>query len=238
MAITETWLQTHISDAQIEIENYNSLRADRVNRKGGGALLYLHSTLVLRNDAKFGDGTCEGTICTIENMDAIVASIYRPPNAGLSSFENLMKFLSDYISEASIYRHMDLHIMGDINLPNIKWPTLEISRTHGEDYTKSANLILNCMSDHLLCQVVKVPTRGTNTLDVYMTNNDRQISSVKTADTTLSDHKLIRINLTHDPTVPLIRKTPNFDSNSYRCIDVKATLFSSIKSYLQSTGLN
>ena len=42
IAGTESWLKPHITDAQISIPNYTSIRADRVKSDRGGTLLYIH----------------------------------------------------------------------------------------------------------------------------------------------------------------------------------------------------
>ena len=43
IAVTETWLQDHIEDAQLNIECFNISRCDRGDRGGGGVLLYSHN---------------------------------------------------------------------------------------------------------------------------------------------------------------------------------------------------
>lgn len=43
IAITETWLENHVADAQISLMNYNISRCDRKGR-GGGVLLYSHES--------------------------------------------------------------------------------------------------------------------------------------------------------------------------------------------------
>ena len=53
MCITETFLKEYISDAQVKIDNYSCFRADRNNRKQGGALVYVHDDLLTSNDFRF-----------------------------------------------------------------------------------------------------------------------------------------------------------------------------------------
>ena len=80
MAITESWLKTRIADAQITVANYTPYRADRQKRKGGGALLLVHNSILV-SDVQYYDNTvCEAVICTIPSMGAVVSSIYRPPD--------------------------------------------------------------------------------------------------------------------------------------------------------------
>ena len=45
LALTETWLKSHIKDAQIAIPQYQIVRADREGRERGGALLYIYTKI-------------------------------------------------------------------------------------------------------------------------------------------------------------------------------------------------
>ena len=45
IALIETWLSEDISDAEIQIENFDIFKTDRVNCARGGAALYLRSDL-------------------------------------------------------------------------------------------------------------------------------------------------------------------------------------------------
>ena len=42
IALTETWLKSYMSDAQLHIPGYTVSRSDRGSRVGGGVLLYSH----------------------------------------------------------------------------------------------------------------------------------------------------------------------------------------------------
>ena len=75
------------------------------------------------------------------------------------------------------------------------------------------------MEEHLLTQVVRCPTRGDNILDLFLTNNDRYISSVTTDETSLSDHRLVTINLTYDPTQPITHELPYLEKHSFQAVD-------------------
>ena len=205
---------------QIKIDNYDVLRSDRRARRGGGTLLYIHESLPHSNPSSFSDSVCEAAVCTIEKIDTIVASVYRPPNAPTQSFNNVLKFLSKYIKEATNEKHLDIHVMGDFNLPNIKWETFEVRRTHGENGKSSADSLFNFMSQHLLTQVVQDNTRGDNTLDIFLTNNDRTINAVRTKDTELSDHKIVKVILSYDPTRPITRSPPNYEPNTFQVVDI------------------
>ena len=94
IALTETWLKSYISDAQLHISGYVVSRSDRDARVGGGVLLYSHANIPVSECSTFDDGTCEGIFCKFSTIKTCVAVVYRPPNAPLSSFNALLSFLS------------------------------------------------------------------------------------------------------------------------------------------------
>ena len=49
------------------------------------------------------------------------------------------------------------------------------------------------MADNLLNQYVRIPTRGTNTLDIFITTIPYLVTNVPAQDTDLSDHDLVDI---------------------------------------------
>ena len=75
LAITETWLKNYITDAQIAVPNYSPVRADRDKRRGGGALLYVHSSLTYENVSTYSDGSCEAVICILGSINTVIACI-------------------------------------------------------------------------------------------------------------------------------------------------------------------
>ena len=121
IAICESWLKSRHTDAQVNIPNYQTLRADRSDdRLRGGSLLYIHNKLPTRNVSCFDDNICESVICNIVSTKTLVASIYRPPNAPIESFSKMLKFLQTYISKESEEQHMNILILGDFNLPCLR----------------------------------------------------------------------------------------------------------------------
>ena len=47
VCIVESWMENEISDAEIAINGYDVIRADR-NRHGGGVLIYINKTFIHR----------------------------------------------------------------------------------------------------------------------------------------------------------------------------------------------
>ncbi|KAK3881146.1 hypothetical protein Pcinc_014394 [Petrolisthes cinctipes] len=86
-------------------------------------------------------------------------------------------------------------INGDFNLPNANWHELSIYGGSLADRLQ-ANALYNMVEDLMMRQIVDLPTRGLNTLDLFFTNNEDIISGVRTEDTTMSDHKLLIVETT------------------------------------------
>ena len=95
--------------------------------------------------------------------------------------------------EAYAENDYDLFITGDYNLPHVDWESLEVQSGGTAESKLSSQRLLNFMSTYLLSQVVNVPTRGNNILDLVLCNNDRLVLDVKTEPTDLSDHDMVDV---------------------------------------------
>ena len=196
MCITETWLKSYVTDAQIDIVNYNVYRADRRFRKGGGALIYVHDSLLVSNEHKYDDGVCEAIMIHIDSIKTVVACVYRPPDSGTASFKKVMRQTQEYLDKAD--PSYDKILTGDYNLPNINWDTQTVRKTLGSETTECANILLNAVGSNFLSQVIEAPTRGYAILDLFLTSNDSTIAEISVSDTPLSDHDIIRLDLAFD----------------------------------------
>ena len=231
ISVVESWLKPHVTDSQIKIDHYQSIRADRKERKRGGALLYIHDDLPISNTAIYDDYYCQAVICTIQPSNSIIASIYRPPDTSIESTTKLLQFLSDYIHNSSSKDHMDIIITGDLNLPGIDWNDLTIK---GSDHKCSAQLLLSFMSDNLLSQYVDIPTRKNNILDLFLTNNNNIPLHTMAEETKLSDHKLITI-VARQSLKPLTpNKKPTFQKHSFRNLRIQKSNVEPIREQLNS----
>ena len=128
MSVTETWLEGYITDSQIKIPNYDAYRADRSAIKRGGALIYVHESLIVSCENSYDDGVCQCVILTIDSLGTVVASLYRPPGTKLSSFKRVLSWIQEYLGSS---KNQDIYLTGDFNLPNIDWNTLLISKDLG-----------------------------------------------------------------------------------------------------------
>ena len=124
----------------------------------------------------------------------------------------------------------DFCFTGDFNLPAIDWERHTIFLGGTLDVQQSATLLLNFMSDHFLSQYVLLPTRGSNILDLFFTNNDRLVANVDSKTISLSDHNIVDIMLSWNPLSNEQAMAHKFDENSFRSLDFHKAKFKVLKS--------
>ena len=192
IALTETWLNPSILDAQVNLPNYITSRCDRAGR-GGGVLLFSHEDVPLEESRVFDDGICQVLFCKFGMAKTLVFVLYRPPDASEESFSSAMNFLMSCIQEFD--DSFQLCVLGDFNFPNMDWTNGDIGLTSG---VSSLRRLLDFQDKLLLNQYVSSPTRGSNVLDLFLTNNPFLVTNVSCQDTILSDHRLVDISVSEN----------------------------------------
>ena len=237
LALTETWLKSYISDAQLQIPGYVVSRCDRGSRVGGGVLLYSHTNIPISECYTFDDSICQALFCKFDTIKKCVAIVYRPPSASVSSFSNLLDFLTTNVRRVNDDSYQ-FCTLGDFNFPNIQWPSGTISTGGSAESVQSANHLLSFMSDHFFNQYVLCPTRDTNVLDLFMTNDDRLVTHVSSRKTEMSDHNLVDIMISSNPLSSEESSVPCFDENSFRALDFSKADFDKIRQDLHEIDWN
>ena len=149
--ISETWLNSNVLSSLICPDGYALIRKDRFDARpvGGVAILCRKDWKI--NKLDYNDTVFECLWCKIqvkEKNKYYVAAIYNPPNPTYLE-PDLLDYLSDCCEQILISDPgARIIIAGDVNHLRIS----EFSRQHN------------------LEQLVKKPTRGQNTLDVFLTN--------------------------------------------------------------------
>ena len=81
VCISETWLDSTITDNELTIVNYNLVRLDR-NRHGGGIAIHVHVdftyNVILTGNCNF---ECIVLSVTINLCKVCICLLYRPPNS-------------------------------------------------------------------------------------------------------------------------------------------------------------
>ena len=92
ISVTETWLDSSVTDQEIAIENYCVIRKDR-NRNGGGVYTYICSEIAfsIKNDISSEQDEILWTELYLpKTKPIIVGACYQPPkqNDLVDQFEN------------------------------------------------------------------------------------------------------------------------------------------------------
>ena len=196
-------------------------------------MLYSLTSLPVSVSETFDDSVCQGIVNIYPSAKLCVAVVYRPPDASCSSFSKLIEMLSSALDNLTPSDH-DVFITGDFNLPQINWETLQIQSGGTLDSNLSAQCLLNFMSTYLLNQVVTVSTRGSNTLDLVLCNNERLVSDVTSEPTEMSDHDMVSVLLSFNPGLMEEAHASYLDEMSFRSLDFNRADFERINDVLQN----
>ena len=192
IAVTETWLQDHIEDAQLYIECFNISRCDRGDRGGGGVLLYSHNNYPISECKTYDDTYCSALFVKFPSIKLGVFVVYRPPEAPCEKFHSTLDFVQRCIWE-ELNGSFQVCLVGDFNFPDIDWRSERVLSGQTVQSQCSALELLNFLTSGMLNQYVDQPTRGSNILDLFCTNNPGLVQYVSVDPSELSDHSLVSV---------------------------------------------
>ena len=222
VCVNETWLSNNVYNAEILHSGYTIFRKDRKSR-GGGVLLGIKSETFKSGREINHNHDLEISVAeltTSSNMNLLICSCYRPPDADQTWMDKFESFLQDVCTH-----HPKIVLAGDFNLPHVCRNSQELTTGTNE------NTFISILRDFFLEQVNTTPTRGNNILDLVITSTPERIhisEVLKPTDSEiLTDHSAIifDISLMSNP-VPKIKRTV-FD---YRRAD-----FDGLRSHLHSS---
>ena len=194
VAITETWLQDHIRDAQLSIKGFNISRCDRGDRSGGGVLLYSHVNYPISGCKTYDDSHCLVLFVKFSTLKLGIFVVYRPPEAPSDKFQCALNFVQKCI-EGELDRSFQVCLVGDLNFPGIDWRTERVLSGQTVQSQGSAINFLKFLNTRFMNQYVDQPTRGSNVLDLFCTDNPGLVQSVAVSPLPLemSDHSLVSV---------------------------------------------
>ena len=171
---TESWLHNDIRDNEVFPPGYVFYRKDRNQGRGGGVFIGISDNIISSRVQDF-ETNCEilwVKIDTATSKSLYVAAYYKPSASDLPSLEdNLAESL------ARLPQGNDIWFAGDMNLPGIDWKTLNIKPscpTPGQH-----NQFIDILADNGLTQIVEIPTRCDNVLDLIAVNNPTLVSRIE-----------------------------------------------------------
>ena len=123
------------------------------------------------------DGTIELLMVRLWKKKQLVALVYRPPGSERQKLAEIAERVKEKLKEYNTKPH-DVLVLGDFNLPIIKWPSGKTVGGTKEDQ-EQAKLLLEIVEENFLEQIVNEPIRKLNILDLIFVSNVELIHSKK-----------------------------------------------------------
>ena len=185
IALTETWLNSSISDAEVSLPGFTLFRRDRLVRKGGGVAVFVSELInaVRRSDLEI-DESVWIEIFLPKSKSILFGTFYRPPSESASQpdLDYLDRFYNSLDGAAA--EGKETIVNGDFKCDYLpKKPSSETQKL--KEFFKTFGLT----------QLINEPTRTTSTsatlIDLFATTNPRNISRAVVAESCLSDHDML-----------------------------------------------
>lgn len=188
LTISETWLNSTVTNGEIAIEDYKIHRLDRLYKKGGGVCAYIKKNVkatVLKELSQISESNFHQLWINLQckkNKAIIICVTYRPPNCPLNCFEDFFK--PNYVQALTMNK--PIFVLGDLNCNMLK---------DGPDHRALADI----STELNLTQVIKTPTRITDTsqslIDVILVSSTALVLESGVLNTSISDHLPVYVSL-------------------------------------------
>ena len=184
LAISESWLNSTVTNAEIGIDGYKLFRQDRLKKKGGGVCVYVRAsfkTKALKELSVISASGFQQLWLEIQHKklkSILLCVAYRPPDCSVSCFVD--DFMENYTH--ALTSGKAIFVTGDLN----------------------CNVLKNCPEAHALgdlcdslnlTQLIKTPTRVTpqssSLIDVILASDAGLVAESGVEETHISDHYLV-----------------------------------------------
>ena len=213
IGLTETWLHQDHLNAEVCPPGYDLIRQDREGRECGGVALLVRDNLTAEPLASFSNDGCEVFIVKIFELNHVCCVVYRPPGTSYSKFKQVFKTIDNTLNKLSAPTP-DITVMGDFNFnskdvtwnldengdlePNIK-PWIERQDEEDIQERRQAAELINIMDSHNMIQLVGIPTREREILDLIFCNNPDLFHALDSKPCPrVSDHNLVTALVTYE----------------------------------------
>jgi len=192
IAITETWLCNNVPDGLLDPEcKYHIFRCDRDARRGGGVCV-LVSRELSAVEVNFCDDYSDLELLCIDVIHCKaklrLITVYRSTDPTGQSVAHTKRLIG-CIERLSCVR-WPCYITGDFNAPSIDWPHLVTLHSCADE------CLMNFAIDNGFTQMVNVPTRNSNILDLVLTNEPNTLFDIKVdAPIGRSDHCCVNFSV-------------------------------------------
>ena len=179
--VSETWLKPQIPDCEVNISGYSCVRQDRLEKIGGGTMIYVRDGVPYRHRQDLGGGVTESCVIEITRPKCkklLIWTVYRAPNTNL---EDAIEEIQDRL--LNIPDSFELVLLGDFNVN-----FLEVDKTAKRKLMRVANLY---DLEQLILQPTRITPSSKSLIDLLFTNSCHRVVDCGVINLTLSDHSLI-----------------------------------------------
>ncbi|MEL7079452.1 MAG: endonuclease/exonuclease/phosphatase family protein [Cyanobacteria bacterium J06582_2] len=183
VGISETWIHTKTRDfeGEYELKGYRMFKKDRIDKEGGGVLLYIREHLDPIECKSDSNHEMLGVCLNKLDKKLHIYIVYRPPHQSTDKDDSL------YSSLKTAIRNKMCILMGDFNC-NIDWQ----ARTANSEGQR----LLDFANEEFLTQWVKKPTRGNNILDLVFSTEENIVTKLDVGEKLgKGDHNMIRFEI-------------------------------------------
>nr|CAH8845910.1 unnamed protein product [Trichobilharzia regenti] len=167
--ITETWLTPDVTDNEVNLPNFEVHRVDRLNRKGGGVVIYLKKGLTVRSIEALAheSESCELLRCRLKciGQDIDLIAVYRSPDCSADDF--LIEKLGSWTSKCRSL------VVGDFNAPTVDWSSLTTpSSVNSFDHKLLESSISLALVQHIIKPTRYDSQHSSSTLDLVFSHGE------------------------------------------------------------------
>ena len=184
---TESWLKPkHLTSEVFDVDlGYTIFRRDRIKKAGGGVFIAIRNCFIAQEIPEL-QSECEDLWVKLDlvgNKPLVIGAYYKPLEGDENSFTEFSKSL-----EKVTKKYTNIWVAGDLNLPKMDWDTSSPSPDckHPNFYRQ----IIETFNDANLTQMVNLPTRDNNILDLFLTTNPTLVNQVSILPG-ISDHNIV-----------------------------------------------
>ena len=164
IAITESFLTSEITDAQLFLPEYNIYRSDRKSENKsnqGGVLLAVRKEFNSFEIIFLLFDSCILVQLSVGTFECIMCVFYNPPaNSDYRWQHETFVQIFDFLKTKQ--RDIPTLVCGDLNFPTANWST-----SYSPD--SSEQFILTSFDENNFQQLINIPTRSSNILEVIFT---------------------------------------------------------------------
>ena len=192
LTLSETWLNSSISNNEIEIEGYTLHRLDRglgsPKTGGGGVMMYTKNNHLYYHMEEWNVGTPDIEILWVKlslklTRPTYIASIYHPPEGNVKNF---LEITENKILDIQSEGPADILIMGDTNLNTLK--------RNDSGVTLYKQMLKRLRLTNLFNCPTRVTINSRSCIDHIITNRPDLYRNCNVIDPGLSDHQLVFVS--------------------------------------------